>query len=93
MALPITPAFQADTVVLQRITIDYKPEWDGAAWILTPANISLQGIGQITSEDRSVANADIPLALLDLPAAGQTALQDLHTHVETAMQDKYTTPP
>lgn len=89
MATPITPKFFADEVVLESIEIKYKPVWDGAAWVIDPANIVVSSVGQLSEDGVYTLRADDQFPATDLPAAGLTALQELYTHVEGKMADKY----
>ena len=89
MATPITPKFYADTMVLETITINYRAVWDGAAWVITPADVRVIGVGQMAETGVSVQQADIVMAATDLPAAGQTAINELNQYVEAELAAKY----
>jgi len=79
----------ADTVVCQTISIHYNQVWDGATWIITPADIIVKGVGELTEGANSVVQADISLLATDLPAGGQTALQQLLQYIEAELATKY----
>jgi len=89
MAQPITPKYYADTCVLQNVSVQFKPEWDGTAWVLTPSEIIVFGKGELTETGTTVLQADIDMMATDLPAAGQTALQELYNFIETQLAAKY----
>ena len=89
MAVPITPQFMADTVVLQTLSVSFNAVWDGANWILTPADIILRGFGNMSADGTPVTDSDIELAAPDLPPAGISALQDLYDFIEQEMAVKY----
>lgn len=89
MAIIITPAFEADTVVLEGITIQYTPTWDGAVWVLTNPDISIFGRGILAGDaGNGVSSIDITISFNDLTAAGQTAVLDLYGIVEQELADK-----
>jgi len=94
MSQPITPRYFATDVVLGNLTINYKPEWDGVTWAITPSEIILTGIGQLAedTDGNNVIQADIIMPATDLPAAGVTALQELLQFMESALAEKYNTP-
>ena len=89
MALPIPPQSNIDTVVLGTITIQYAPTWDGAAWVITPADITVNGSGHATNGgvEVTVSSALVPFA--DLPAGAQNAIQQLAGFLEAEMQSNY----
>jgi len=89
MSEPITPKFLADTVVCQTISIHYNQVWDGAAWVVTPADITVLGVGQLSEGANTVVQADIKLFANTLPAGGQTALQQLLQYIEAELATKY----
>ncbi|RLB95377.1 MAG: hypothetical protein DRH90_25555 [Deltaproteobacteria bacterium] len=89
MSEPITPKFLADTVVCQTISIHYNQVWDGAAWVVTPADITVLGVGQLSEGANTVVQADIKLFATTLPAGGQTALQQLLQYIEAELATKY----
>ena len=79
----------ADTILLQNLQVNFNPVWDGAAWVLTPTEILLSGLGSLNETGVYVANADIVIPASDLPPAGQSALTDLYNYIEGEMQTKY----
>jgi hypothetical protein len=89
MARPITPRFFANTILLQNLQVNFNPVWNGAAWVLTPTEILLSGLGSLNENGVYVANADIVIPASDLPPAGQSALTDLYNYIEGEMQTKY----
>jgi hypothetical protein len=92
MATPIVPQVVADQAVLQRVSINYNPVWDGVNWVLTPTEISVAGAGILDNAGVGlpIQNASITIPASDLPAAGQTALQDLYGYIEEQMAALYT---
>ena len=89
MTTPITPQFAIEEVVLNRINIRYDPIWDGAAWVLTPADVKVEGIGNTSASGVHATPASVVLSMTDLPAGGQTALQQLYQFIEQAIADQY----
>lgn len=89
MSTPITPQFAIDEVVLAKININFQPTWDGAAWVLTPANVLIEGIGNTSQAGQPATTASVVMTMLDLPAGGQNALQQLYPFVEQAIADQY----
>jgi hypothetical protein len=89
MSTPIPPQFAIDSVLLQRVTIKYNPTWDGAAWVMTPAGIAVEGVGGAGALGAMVSGASIQLTAADLPAGGQSALQSLYSFIEQAIADQY----
>lgn len=91
MSEPITPKFMADTVVLDILSIQYKPVWNAGVWTIDPNDIRLQGVGTLSeaASGVDVLQADITFPASDLPASGLTALQELLGFVEDAMAVKY----
>jgi hypothetical protein len=86
MATPITPRDMSTEVILSNISVNYNPVWDGANWVLTPSDITVSGNGNIgdgTGETSNLQN--ILLLATDLPAGGQTALQQLYSFIEGEM--------
>jgi len=79
----------ANTVVLETVQVNYKPVWDGANWVLTPSEIEVIGRGQLTETGVQVLPATIKLIATNLPAAGQTALQELYSYIESEMASEY----
>ena len=51
MVKPITPRDAVDSVVLQNISINYDPVWNGVAWVLTPTEIKVFGKGMLTEAE------------------------------------------
>ncbi len=90
MATSITPPFAPDLAVLEVISIEYKPAWDGSAWVLTPADISVFGRGVLASSGVGDTSADVSVPFNSLPAAAQTALQQLYGFIEQELADQYT---
>jgi len=93
MSTPVTPQFYADTVVLQNVSINYKPVWDGSAWVMTPSEIRVVGTGFLGEDGTEVIQADIDMNATQLPPAGQSALQSLLQYVEQELADKYSDVP
>ena len=89
MAEPITPKFMADTVICQNINIQYNQTWDGAAWVIDPNTVIINGYGRLAETGDVVANASIAIIVTDLPMAGQDAIQALLDHMEDLMATKY----
>ncbi len=89
MAESITPKFMADTVVCQNINIQYNQTWDGAAWVIDPNNLNISGFARLSEGGDEVTNATIDLQVVDLPQAGQDAIQDLLEHLEGLLATKY----
>lgn len=89
MATPITPRYYADTMVLGTVSINYRPVWDGVAWVVTPANVRVVGVGQMAEAGNPIQQGDIDMAATDLPPAGQTALNELLQYIETELAAKY----
>ena len=89
MAEPIPPTMAINTVVCQLISIHYNQTWDGAAWVITPATIEVKSTGILANDGVGAASSEIFLLATDLPAAGQTALQELLGYIEDEMVVKY----
>ena len=89
MAEPITPRFYADEVVLERVWIQYSPVWDGAAWVITPADVVISCIGNLSEDGVWAARSDIEMVATDLPPAGQNALNELYQYIEQQMALQY----
>ena len=89
MSEPITPRFMADTVLMQTLSINFNPAWDGVNWILTPSDITLKGLGNLSENGIEVGSADLQIVATDLPPAGQTALIELYNFMEEGMATKY----
>ena len=89
LALPITPRFMSDTIILGTIDVSFNPTWDGVAWVLNPVNIILQCRGQLAENGVNTLPADLKITASDLPPAGQSALTDLYNYIEGEMQTKY----
>ena len=89
MSLPIPPQSSINTVVLGTITINYAPTWDGAAWVIDPADITVNGTGHATNDgvEVTVSSALVPFA--DLPQGAKDAIQQLAGFMETEMQSNY----
>ena len=92
MTTPVTPRNFANAVQLGNINIQYQPTWDGAAWVVTPADVIVTGVGKLVFDGLVVQQVDIDLAATDLPAAGQTALNELLQYVEVELAAKYDIP-
>ena len=92
MATPIVPQVIANEAVLQRISVAYNPVWDGVSWVITPADITVQGNGTLTNVGigESIQVSSISLLATDLPPAGQSALNELYQFIEEAMAAQYT---
>jgi hypothetical protein len=82
MATSITPQMAVDEIVLKAIQVNYDPTWDGAQWVLTPADIRLDCRYTMGVDENIVSIPLFDLQATDLPPAGQTALQDLYTYIE-----------
>jgi len=89
MTTPITPQNAIDQVVLHKINISYKPVWDGAAWVVTLADIEINGIGNAGTAGVNASGASVVMAGTDLPAGGQSAIQQLYQFIEQAVADNY----
>ncbi len=91
MAKPITPQFTANEAVLQHLTVRYNQAWNGSDWILDPTTIEVLGVGRLAGAGGAeVTQVDIAMMASDLPAAGQTAMQELFNYVETELANKFT---
>ena len=89
MATPIPPQTTADMVVCHTISIDYKPVWDGAAWVITPSDIIVRGVGYTSTAGATSSLSNIELLATDLPPAGQNALNELLQYIEAEMAAMY----
>lgn len=89
MATPITPQHAIDEVVLEIVEIQYKPVWDGANWVITPADVDIVCEGHLGASGNEVDKVTHILKASDLPAAGKTALTALYNHLETKIAAKY----
>lgn len=89
MAKDLTPQMAIDELVMHRMNVLFHPTWDGAAWVLTPAEIQIEGLGNVGVDGNNTASASILLTADTLPMAGQTALTSLYNHVEQLMADAY----
>lgn len=89
MPTPITPQFLADTVILEDIRITYKPAWDGANWVITPADIEVTGRYALAEGEPQLFTKTLTIPFNDIPGGGQTALQDLYTFIEAEIAALY----
>lgn len=89
MSKPIPPQHAIDEVVLDLLTIEYKPTWDGTAWVITPADVWLVCEAKLGSGGNTVTEATHKFKATDLPTAGKTALNNLYNHLETKIAAKY----
>lgn len=89
MSKPIPPQHAIDTVILDLLEVQYKPTWDGSAWVITPANVDLVCTVKLGAAGNTVEEATHIFKASDLPAAGKTALTGLYNHLETEIAAKY----
>lgn len=85
----ITPKNQADEAILDNLRIGYNIKWSGSAWVLTGGDVTIIGSGWLALDDVKTQEATIELLGTDLPAAGQTALQQLRDFIEAELATKY----
>ncbi len=86
MTTPVgTPPLQAVEVTLSRIVIEYNPQWDGLNWVVTVGDIQLRGSGNLGDGEPLISDASVALVGTDLPAGGQTALQQLYSFIEAEL--------
>jgi len=92
MTVTISPPFSADSVVLENVTIKYDPVWNGSAWVIDPTAIVLFSYGilsdAVSGSRTSNINTSVPFA--NIPAGGQTALQNLFGFAEQLLADSVT---
>lgn len=92
MSEPIAPRMYVDKVYIKTIGINYNPVWNGADWVLTPADIRVFGNGALAdgTTGEEITSGDITVHAPDLPPAGQTALNELLQYMEQALAAQYT---
>jgi hypothetical protein len=86
---PITPQHAIDILVLETLEVQYSPTWDGANWVINPADVWLVCEGHVGSGGNEVDKIAHKFKASDLPAAGKTAMNALYNHLETKMAALY----
>lgn len=89
MALPIPPQYLASGITIQTLEVFFNPVWDGAAWVVDPANVEARATVLLVDGDQPVISQTIVFPYNDLDAPGQAQVDALEDYFEQRAADSY----
>ena len=89
MAIELTPPFQANHAILQRISLRFNPEWNGSEWHTSPTDVDVSGGGFLAAGEDSATEAFVDVPFDDLPQQAKTLIQALLVIMEQHLAEKY----